>query len=169
MHVEAPRRSTQKQKPSQKQELVNSKHARNNSEYNSQMKAKLSLPQKSGISESQITTSSLRAEVQMIEQKLDEVALSHVDERSDLEFSQMQSQIPGITASEISGINSGKPISDKKLISPSPYRLHNNTIHEVDEKEDNAEGTRTQSKNSNLTSGRKDLKASQKLGKSNNK
>jgi len=83
----------------------------------------------------------------MIEQKLGEVALSHFDERSDLSLSQMQSQIQGITASEVSGIINNKPISDKKL-QPSPYRLHNNTIKEEVENENNADATRTQSKNS---------------------
>ena len=84
----------------------------------------------------------------MIEQKLDAVALSYVDERSDLSFSQMASHVQGITASEVSGlINNERRISDKKL-QPNPYRLHNNTIKEEVENENNADATRTDGKHS---------------------
>lgn len=42
----------------------------------------------------------------MIEDKLKNVKLADYDERSDMDFSQMNSVIPGITGSEVSGLNS---------------------------------------------------------------
>ena len=58
----------------------------------------------------------------MIEDKLKNVKMADYDERSDMDFSQMQSVIPGITGSEISGIRSqgdhAQPFT--------AYQLHNN-------------------------------------------
>lgn len=42
----------------------------------------------------------------MIEDKLKNVKMTDYDERSDMDFSQMQSIVPGITGSEVSGIPS---------------------------------------------------------------
>ena len=53
---------------------------------------------------SSIVNSQLEHERNMIEQKIKNVKESDFDERSELQFSQMQSIVPGVTASEISGV-----------------------------------------------------------------
>lgn len=46
----------------------------------------------------------LQAEREMIEKKLNEVSIQDVEDRSDMELSQMKSCVPGVTQSEISGL-----------------------------------------------------------------
>jgi len=58
-----------------------------------------------------MTSSDLQEERNMIEQRLEEVKMSDLDERSDFQFSQMPSHVHGVTASEVSAI--AKPTSDK--------------------------------------------------------
>lgn len=54
------------------------------------------------IADSQVTTSELRAEAKKIEEQLNNVRESDLDERSDMPLSMMQSNIPGITKSDVS-------------------------------------------------------------------
>ena len=74
------------------------------------MKKKLNLPHNENDRDSEeptsIVNSTIEEEQDMIEDKLKNVKMTDYDERSDMDFSQMQSIIPGITGSEVSGIPS---------------------------------------------------------------
>lgn len=98
------------------------------------MKKKLNLPsnkEKDRDSEepTSIVNSTIEEEQEMIEDKLKNVRMTDYEERSDMDFSQMQSVIPGVTGSEISGI----PSNDHKRV--SVYNNKNDTIKEEVENE----------------------------------
>ena len=65
------------------------------------------------LAESQVTSSDLQEERNMIEKKLEEVKMSDLDERSDFQFSQMPSHVGRltVTTSEVGAIP--KPTTDK--------------------------------------------------------
>ena len=98
------------------------------------MKKKLNLPHNENDRDSEeptsIVNSTIEEEQDMIEDKLKNVKMTDYDERSDMDFSQMQSIIPGITGSEVSGI----PSNDHKQ-NFQAYQNHNDTIKEEVENE----------------------------------
>jgi hypothetical protein len=76
--------------------------------------------------DTQLTDAGLKQEIQDIEQKLENVKLSEVDDRSDFAFSQANSVVRGVTDSQLSPRN-----AEQKEPFKSPYMLMaNNTIRE---------------------------------------